>query len=89
MTEPIKSCFNCKHLKSETYGNNFHEPMETEYSCGINGNLCGEDDFVDISEDEWHNWNKAIATKSDAEICQYVAERCTKYIFDNRLDDNH
>jgi hypothetical protein len=71
----MKTCFNCKHLVSETYGDNFHEPMETEYSCGVNSGLLGEGDFVSITDDEWD----AIATKSDAYLNQYIAERCSKY----------
>ena len=80
MTEQNKSCFNCQHLRSQTSGDNFNEPMETEYSCGINGNLCGEDDFVNMSEDEW----ESISDQGEQYINQYIAEKCTKYTLEDR-----
>jgi hypothetical protein len=77
VTNQTRSCFNCIHLRGDTYGDNFHEPIATDYYCNINGNLNGEDEFVSITDDEWDE----LSSKSEEYINQYIAEKCSKYKF--------
>lgn len=83
MNTQTKSCFNCIHLKSDTHGDNFNEPMVTDYYCGINGNLNGEDDFVSITDT--NEWDEILLSQPDEYINQYIAERCSKYKFNEEL----